>query len=435
VSIELYDYQKETVQSLGQKLITRSQHSAMLVSPTGSGKTYIALKLAELFQKSTSERPCLVICPANVVSAWESKARSFDLNLEVVSYSRVWRENNGYVKQGKGKKRRNVTLKLKPNTFIIFDEVQNCTGKGTWNSAVLTAARRQGYYHLTMTATPPENPLKFRALGYSLGLHNNTYDDYWAWTTKYGARPSYIHDGYEWEHDPEQMRALGDVILRSPNCGGVKVHWDTVKQAYGDNLTQVKYVDVTGLDKYYKNVIEELQDKALNALSVMNEQCYIRQEAEILKLKVLESLCNEGVENGYSVIIFVNFRESLYRLREMYPQAAVIHGEQNKSERKHNVKLFQDNTVPVCLCNIQAGGVGMDLHDPVDKKPRLSLISPPWSAVNFRQVLGRSYRAGGGDAVQQIIMGAGTIEEEVGLRLEQKLNCIDALTDDDFELS
>ena len=53
-------------------------------------------------------------------------------------------------------------------------------------------------------------------------------------------------------------------------------------------------------------------------------------------------------------------------------------------------------------------------------------------ASEFRQALGRTRRAGGTRAVQNVVIAAGTVMERVAGSVERKLGNLDALLDSDF---
>ena len=59
----------------------------------------------------------------------------------------------------------------------------------------------------------------------------------------------------------------------------------------------------------------------------------------------------------------------------------------------------------------QAGGTGLSLHDEHGNHPRMSLISPSFSAIDLRQALGRIHRATGvTPAIQKIVFANDTVE-------------------------
>jgi hypothetical protein len=82
---------------------------------------------------------------------------------------------------------------------------------------------------------------------------------------------------------------------------------------------------------------------------------------------------------------------------------------------------------------MQCGGVGISLHD-VNNRPRVSLISPSYSAVDLIQSLGRINRAGSlSPAIQKILVASGTIEENIRKKLENKVNNLNAIMDSDLD--
>ena len=81
----------------------------------------------------------------------------------------------------------------------------------------------------------------------------------------------------------------------------------------------------------------------------------------------------------------------------------------------------------------QAGGTGLSLHDETGEHPRISLISPSFSAIELRQVLGRVHRASGkSPSIQNIVFANGTVEMKVCHAVRAKLNNLDLVNDDDL---
>ena len=107
--------------------------------------------------------------------------------------------------------------------------------------------------------------------------------------------------------------------------------------------------------------------------------------------------------------------------------------ESSEEERQENVDRFQNNESKVCLAMIQAGGVGLSLHDERGIRPRVSLVSPSFSAIEFRQTLGRIHRAGGkSPAIQKIVFAAETVEMRVCAAIRGKLHNLDLINDDEL---
>jgi hypothetical protein len=62
---------------------------------------------------------------------------------------------------------------------------------------------------------------------------------------------------------------------------------------------------------------------------------------------------------------------------------------------QNSINLFQDGTSPVLLATPQSGGAGISLDDVVGDSPRhLIIMTPPFSAVDILQIIGRVNRLG-----------------------------------------
>ena len=170
--------------------------------------------------------------------------------------------------------------------------------------------------------------------------------------------------------------------------------------------------------------------------SALTIQLRARQETEILKVPVFVELAKDAIAEGSSPVIFVNFTqtfEAIVHRLESDHLISMIRGGQSTEERQREVDLFQSNESTACVCMIQAGGVGLNLHDEHGGHPRVSLISPSFSAVEVRQTLGRIYRAGGkSPAIQKIVFAAKTVEMRVCSAIRRKLKNLDMINDDEL---
>ena len=78
------------------------------------------------------------------------------------------------------------------------------------NSKLGIFAKEQGYKILMASATSAINPMDMRAMGYILGLHNNT--SFWSWVRRNGCYQGRF--GYTFNGDKEILRNLHkDVFL------------------------------------------------------------------------------------------------------------------------------------------------------------------------------------------------------------------------------
>lgn len=153
---------------------------------------------------------------------------------------------------------------------------------------------------------------------------------------------------------------------------------------------------------------------------------------EMLKVPILIDLIEDALENNYSVAVFVNFKDTMNYLAHHLKCDCLIHGEQTMEMRQDCINDFQTNKSHVIICIMQAGGVGISLHD-LNGRPRMSIISPSWSGTDLKQALGRINRAGAkSPAIQRICYIAKSYEEKVCKLISEKLLTLSAINDGEF---
>ena len=158
-----------------------------------------------------------------------------------------------------------------------------------------------------------------------------------------------------------------------------------------------------------------------------------RQTVELLKVPAIADLTRDYLSTGNSVVVFLNFKESIRQLATRLNVPCIITGDETGEERDLNIELFQTNHEKVIICQMQCGGVGISLHD-LHGRPRVALVSPSFSAVDLVQSLGRIHRANSKTpAVQRILVASGTIEENVRKKVEAKINNLNKLMDSDLD--
>ena len=194
------------------------------------------------------------------------------------------------------------------------------------------------------------------------------------------------------------------------------------------------------VDEMYEDMVDQvlsgdLDEDAINGLTV---QLRTRQSVENLKVPVIVELAMTAIYEGIKPVIFVNFRETLDAIVEelenkKFSNLSQIHGGQTEDERTSHIEAFQDNFSQACICTVQAGGVGLSLHDTDGNHPRMSIISPGFSAIDLKQALGRIHRSGGKSVARQyIVFASDSVEDEVCKAVNRKLNNLDLLNDGDL---
>ena len=190
------------------------------------------------------------------------------------------------------------------------------------------------------------------------------------------------------------------------------------------------------INKIYGELEEEICNPDSDQ-SPLTLQLRARQKTEAFKVPLMTEMTTDLLEEGKSVVIFVNFQETFDRLVAAFPGCAEISGKQLKEEdRTFQIDRFQNNEAHVMVAMMQAGGVGVSLHDLTGERPRVSLLSPSYSARHLKQALGRIPRKDGlSKCIQRIIYAAGTVEEEACKAIHRKLDNIDMLNDGDLSFA
>jgi len=194
------------------------------------------------------------------------------------------------------------------------------------------------------------------------------------------------------------------------------------------------------IEKEYKKLklqLDEIKDKkSKDKINPLTITIRAQQKIEILKIPTFIELTNDFIYNRFSVVIFVNFTQTLKTLADFLKTDSIVYGEQTMEDRMRIIENFQNNKTNIIILNIKAGGIGISLHDIHGGHPRISLISPPWSSIDLLQALGRIHRAGGKTkTLQRIIYTANTIEERIADKLKIKLGNINSINNGDLDLT
>ena len=442
--VELYSWQKKHASKLQDCLATKG--FAKDGSDTGTGKTVVAIKVVH----NLGLIP-FVVCPKPVVPNWSQWVGEFYPTLTtgvVHNYEKLKGGRTQFVKRkGKG-----FEWQINRDRMVlIFDEDHYCKGEKSLNAKMLIAAKRQGYKILCLGATSCSSPLDMKALGYVLGLHNS--NDFWNWCLRRKCRHGQW-GGLEFYGGAKELEALHDEVYQ--HGSRIRVA-DLPSGTFPENLVMVNkyhvshqdeiqeiYRSAIGLDHQdfmdYHSWEQEVEDlgydeaeERLEITRILDE----RRTIEELKVELFADLAIEHIREGNAPVVFVNFRTTLFQL-EAYMldlhrvSIGVIHGGQTAEERANHINKFQKNELNMMIVTLQAGGVGVNLHDTIGNLPRRSIISPSFSAIDLKQALGRCHRAGGKSSViQNIVFAAGTIEEYVYRRVKAKINNIDKINDKD----
>lgn len=424
----LFDYQEKHLRNLIN--ILSNKNIVIDGSDTGTGKTYIAAALARFFKLKP-----FIVCPKAIMSSWKIVLQKFDISpLAIVNYETIkvgkYYVNNSHdqrtecpyikiIKDHDNKKK--FIWNLPPSSILIFDEVHQCRKGNSQNTQLLLASKKINCKKLLLSATLADSIENFCIFGYMINLYDN------------------ILKVNKWINSLESINILSEIHRKIYPFNGSRMKISELGNKFQKNQINVDIYDMDNsayIQKEYGDIdsaIKQLKndDKNNNALINITKA---RQKIELLKIPTFIDLTKQYLDNKFSIVIFVNFRKTLESLSKYLNTDCIIHGNQTISERENNITKFLENKEKVIICNIKAGGVGINLQDKKGEFPRISLISPTWSSTELKQCLGRIHRADSkSPTLQRIICCSNTIEEKICDRLNIKMSNIDSINDGDLK--
>jgi superfamily II DNA or RNA helicase len=414
-------------------------------SDTGTGKTFSACAVArDLGMKM------VVICPKAVISQWNHVVKNHfkmgDKLIAVTNYEqlRIGKTSSklaSYVIP-RDTRRKTFQWKIPKNTLIIWDESQKLKNWKTKNAKTCIEAFKQGYKQLFCSATNATNPLELRTVGTCLKLFKGNQQAWFQWLNEHGCYKGVW--GMEFTTD----NSLRKKVLKKLNKDifldrGVRLRRDNIPNFPECDLFAVlldmEKEDTNKINSIYTEMEKEL--KQLEQLQKKNKHHLVvelryRQQIELVKVPLFIDMIEEAKEEGFSVVVFVNFTETINAIAKRLNISCIFDGKVGDSARELSKQKFQNNEEQVILVNVMSGGGGLSLHDLHGGHPRMSLISPSYSPVNMRQAIGRIWRDDAKTkAVQKLVCVAHTVEENVYNNVIKKLNNLDLLNDGDLAYS
>lgn len=444
MSFRLRDYQIEPADRLEQLL--RDNRGAADLSSMGTGKSLVACEIIR-----RRDKPTLVVAPKVSLSAWLDFGKLVGAEFDVLNWEKLRTGRTPYgswVTYARRRMKDGSVKEMKKFAWdpavhdVFFDEAHVASGADSQNGAMMRAAVTAGKTVLAITATPAENPLQLRALGYLLGLHNDA--NFWQWCLRNGCHRGPF-GGLEFTATKAKAAAAMTKLNAQIAERVVRVRIEDLPPgAMPDVLLDAPLIDIdeaAEIEKMHAELraaLQEIDEKGLQLDGVeshpMVRALRARQRIELLRVPGYAELAQQRLDAGRSVLFFVNFASTVVALHKIFPTFGIIDGAHTEN-RGAELAALQSDLSRGLICNQQAGGVALSAHDITGKHPRSSIIS----AVGVRardviQCCGRTRRNGSMSIPEILIpVASGTCEEKIRARFLVKKTCIDALVDGDFQ--
>jgi len=478
---DLLSFQVAHVYQLDEAL--KENNCVLDASDTGTGKTYCAISVCKL----NNYEP-LIICPKSVIHNWNDVAKKLgvkifgianyemmkgckyytsDLELvdcpfidkytlpeekaerkkiiskrankeddKKITNNKIESKNvNKKTSSNKSKKEKESFIYQFPNNVIlIFDEAHRGKNHKTITSRLLVSAIESGNKIMLLSATITDKIDCFRPFGVLFGFYHDV-KQYKTWIRR--KVKLYQLKNKDSTYNPDEM-ALSIIHSELFPKFGSRMKIKELGNLFPSNQIIAKcYFSESHneINKLYDEInlaLEDLKNKEMRS-DGLGKIVRARQKIEMYKIPIILDLAEEAIDSGYSVAIFVNFKDTMNTLCKHLNCVNTISGDQSMDERQLSINEFQSNKSKIIIAIIQAGGVGISLHDIHGGHPRMSIISPSWTGQDIVQVLGRIHRAGSKTpALQRIVYIAETVEEKIAKTIEEKITTIHAINDGDL---
>ena len=433
VDSKLFDYQHLHVYNLISCLKKSFTSVAVDGSSTGAGKSYTSIAVC----KQLNLTP-LIITPKSILGEWKHICQLFNVKpIGIINYEML--KNGNYYGEDEKKVETPFMEITEKGDFkwkftdpkkilVIFDEAHKCKNKTSLNGKLLISLKNITRV-LLLSATLADTPANFQVFGYMLGFYDTLRK-----------AKNWINGVILEEENTKEKNILNKKIFP---IKGSRMTLEDIGEKFPKNQISAECYtlnkkDELEIDKECDVIMKEYENlKGKNSAGSLVKILRARQKIELLKIPIILELIDKYLELNRSVVVFVNFIDSLNKIKKSLDKAKIsysfIEGSQGAEERKNNIDSFQNNKNRVIVSMVQAGGQSINLHDTDGKFPRISIISPSFSSIELKQALGRIYRVGTKSPVlQRIVFCSNTKEERVCENIRTKLKFMTMLNDDDL---
>ena len=447
--MEPYPYQRE-----GIAYALQSKRCIFGDEP-GLGKTMQAIGTVFI----AKAWPALVICPSSLKENWRREFKKF-AGVEAIilddankgTWQRYWemKKSNGdamasvfitnyeslkkfFVQSISDSSRFTIrSIKFDPRIdlfrSVIVDESHKCKSAKTKQSKFVQGICRGKEYILMLTGTPVVN--NNTDLIQQLNIMERLED--FGGYSKFAAR---YCEGYNQSSHSKELNALlkrycffrrqkKDVLTQLPD--------KTRTYLVVDITNRKEYQDAEAdLVKYLREYKQATDDEIMKSLrgEVMVRMSILKQIAARGKIEAAREIVEDITEGGQKIIVFGFLKDVIAGLKETFPKAVTVTGEDNDKAKQMAVDKFQgDEGTKVILLNYRSGGTGLTLTASSD----VLFVEFPWTYADCCQAEDRAHRNGQKNAVTcRYLLGRGTIDEYMYKIVQNKKEVANAVTGTD----
>ncbi|HKK17291.1 MAG TPA: DEAD/DEAH box helicase [Opitutales bacterium] len=410
----------------------RNDLGGILADEMGLGKTLQALALIECIGDQESDKaPALVVCPASLVENWIREAARFTPKLRALKHHGPKRakepvalEDADLVITSYGTLRQDADLLSTMDWCVVIgDEAQHIKNRRSQNAKTLTRLHSAGRFLLT--GTPVEN-----SLDDLLSLFTFLMPGYLE-----KAPPKLTQEDRAWHNNRQTSRAAAYILRRTKKEVAPELP-DKIEKTFFCELgsKQQRFYRET-LEKTRKEIFDlemsganegRLKFAAFTELLRLRQACVDPRilddkfaAKESAKLAAFDEVLDECLDNGSRMLVFSSFVTALKLLAD-HLKAKGHRFSYLDGSTKNRLAICDefngDETIPVFLISLKAGGTGLNLTG----ADTVLHYDPWWNPAAEAQATDRAHRIGQDKVVTSIkLIATDTVEEKV-LELQAK---------------
>lgn len=451
--VQPYDYQTEGIAYALQK------KRCIMGDEPGLGKTAQAIGT----MTASGAFPCLVICPASLKVNWQREFKRFggidavildDSNRAVWQTLLTMKRQDGkplcqviitnyeslkkfFVRRINRQQRftlKSVEFDQRINLFrsVIIDESHKCKSNKTQQSKFVQGIAQGKEYILELTGTPVVN--NNEDLIQQLNIMGRL-DEFGGYTKFAGRYCQGINKSSHLKELNFRLRAScffrrqkKDVLTQLPD----KTRSYLVTDISNRKEYQDAERDVIKYLRDYKDADDEKLQRAIRG-DIMVRMNILKQVSARGKVSSAIDIIHNTIDGGDKLIVFCFLKEVVAALKQEFPKAVTVTGDDNDRQKQYSVDKFQeDEACKLIILNYRSGGTGLTLT----AASNVLFVEFPWTYSDCCQAEDRAHRNGQKNAVTcTYLLGDGTIDEYMYNLIQTKKNIANAVTgtDDDVE--
>lgn len=444
----LRPYQKAGVYWM--RFLENTGFCGILADEMGLGKTLQTLTWLNLERtnKESQNAPALVVAPTSLVENWRREAEKFTpwrkcvvmhganrhekwkeipkADIVVTSYALLRRDMEHY---------EDFTFSV-----AVLDEAQHIKNRSTQNSKA--AKKINAKSKLVLTGTPVENGvadiwsiMDFLMPGY-LGEYKSFKTAYESPIAAGGVGAEEAQERLHKKLRPFLLRRLKKDVAKDLPDKILDVSYSSLEEEQGKvynglhEAYRQKILQMAALGNFGKCKIE-----ILSMLMRLRQACChpglipddmrsgVAADAPSGKVAQFMDILDEAIDGGHRMLVFSQFVEMLQILKKTLDNNGIkyCYLDGSTKDRMGECRRFnQDNTIPVFLISLKAGGTGLNLTG----ADMVVHFDPWWNPAVEDQATDRAHRIGQKRTVHSIkLIAEGTIEEKV-LDLQRKKQAV-----------